>query len=217
MKLSAKTISILKNFAVINPSIVVKPGNTISTISSNKTIMARATLQDTFESEFAIYALNRFISGISLMDDPELDFSTNSVRIRGNGHSILYHFADPSVIIAPPDKEIKIPSIEVECELSSKNIQNVAKALGVLGLPEIAITGNDGKIFLQAVDSKNGSADNYSIEIGETDRKFMAIFKSENMKMLDDNYQVKISSKGISQFVGTDVTYWIAVEATSTF
>lgn len=217
MKLSAKTLSVLKNFAAINQSIVVKPGDTLATISQNKTIMAKATVPDTFEQEFAIYNLGRFISSISLMESPDLEFEDHSVRIKGNGHSILYHFADASVIIAPPNKEIKLPSIDVQCSLTSKNIQVITKALGVLGLPEIAVTGDGDKVYLQAVDSKNSSADTYSIEIGETNKSFRAIFKSENMKMMDDDYDVIISSKGISQFTGSEATYWIAVESTSTF
>ena len=217
MKLSAKTLAVLKNFAAINQSIVVKPGNSLATISGNKTIMAKATVPDEFEQQFAIYNLGRFISSISLMDNPDLEFEDHSVRIKGNGHSILYHFADPSVIISPPDKKIELPTVDVTCRLTSKNIQSVTKALGVLGLPEIAIAGDGEKVYLQAVDSKNPSADTYSIEIGETERTFRAIFKSENMKMMDGDYDVAVSSKGISQFVGVEATYWIAVEATSTF
>ena len=162
MKLSAKTLAVLKNFAAINQSIVVKPGNSLATISGNKTIMAKATVPDEFEQQFAIYNLGRFISSVSLMDSPDLEFEDHSVRIKGNGHSILDHFADPSVIISPPDKKIELPTVDVTCRLTSKNIQSVTKALGVLGLPEIAIAGDGEKVYLQAVDSKNPSADTFA-------------------------------------------------------
>lgn len=217
MKLNAKTLNILKNFANINKSIVIKEGHVLTTMSSNKTIMAKATIPDTFAHKFAIYELNRFISCISLVNDPELIFGETSVQIKGNGHSMNYHFADASVILTPPDKEIKLPTIDVECKVSSKDIQSITKALGVLGLPEVAIAGDGDKIMLQAVNSKDTSADTYNIEIGETDKTFRAIFKSENLKMIEGDYNVKLSSKGISQFIGNEATYWIAIESTSTF
>lgn len=217
MKLSAKTLMVLKNYSSINQSIVIREGSALSTISPNKTIMAKATVPDKFEQTFAIYDLGRFISCISLVDDPDLIFAENSVRITGNGHSLTYHFCDPSVILTPPEKEIKLPTVDVECKVSSKDLRGIAKALGVLGLPEIAIAGDGNKIMLQSVDSKNSSVDTYSIEIGETDKTFRAIFKSENMKMLDGDYIVRLSSKGISQFTSHDVVYYIAIEASSTF
>jgi hypothetical protein len=217
MKISPNTITILKNFANINPSIVVKSGNILSTISPNKTIIAKAVVPDTFNNKFGIYNLGRFISCLSLISNPDLEFNENYVTIKGDGHSIQYHFADPSVILTPPEKDIKLPEVDVECSLSNKDLQNVIKALGILALPEVVIAGNGNKILLQAADSKNSSIDIYSIEIGETDRVFRAIFKSENLKMIDDNYNVKISSKGISQFIGNVATYFIAVESTSTF
>lgn len=217
MKFSAKTVTMLKNFASINQSIVIKEGNVLSTISSNKTIMAKSIVPDTFERKFAIYNLGRFISSISLMENPDLDFGDNSVVIKSNGHAITYHYADPSIILTPPDKEIKLPSVDVECKILNQDLQGISKALGVLGLPELAIAGDGTKITLQAVDSKNPSADTYNIEIGDTDKIFRAIFKSENLKMIEGDYQVKLSAKGISQFIGLESTYFIAIEATSTF
>lgn len=217
MQLSAKTIAVLKNFSTINPSIVIKPGNILSTISPNKTIMARATVPDEFGGVHGIYALNRFISAMSLFENPELEFGSESVRIQSENRSILYHFSDPSVIMVAPEKEIKLPTVDVEFKLTNKDIQTVMKALGVLSLPEIAVVGDGEKISLQAIDSKAGTADNYSINVGETNLAFRAIFRAENMKMMDGDYDVKISSRGISQFIGLEATYWIAVESSSTF
>lgn len=217
MQFSAKTIQVLKNFSTINPSIVLKPGNVISTISPNKTIMARATVPDTFEGVYGFYALNRFISAMSLFDNPDLDFGESSVAIQSDNRSIVYHYSDPSVIMAAPEKEIKLPSVDVEFKLTNKDIQTVMKALGVLNLPEIAVVGDGDTVSLKAIDSKVGSADSYSIVVGETDKVFRAIFRAENMKMMDGDYNVKLSSRGISQFVGLEADYWIAIEASSTW
>lgn len=217
MQLSAKTINVLKNFSTINPSIVLKPGNVVSTISPNKTIMARATVPDNFEGTYGIYALNRFISALSLFENPDINFGNESARISSENRSIVYHYSDPSVIMVPPDREIKLPSVDVEFKLTNKDIQTVMKALGVLSLPEIAVVGDGDKVSLQAIDTKAGSADTYSIVVGETDKAFRAIFRAENMKMMDGDYNVRLSSKGISQFVGLESEYWIAIESTSTW
>lgn len=217
MQLNVKTINVLKNFSTINPSIVLKPGNVVTTISPNKTIMAKATIPDEFEGTYGIYALNRFISALSLFENPSIDFGKESARISSENRSVVYHYSDPSVIMVPPDREIKLPTVDVEFKLTERNLQMVMKALGVLSLPEIAVIGDGETVSLQAIDSKAGSADTYSIEVGHTDKAFRAIFRAENMKMMGGDYTVKLSSKGISQFVGLEAEYWIAIEATSTW
>lgn len=217
MQLNAQTLNILKNFSTINPSIVVKPGKVLTTISPSKTILAKANIQDNFDTVFGIYALNRFLSSLSLFDKPELTFNDSSVKISGDNRSITYHYSDPSIILVPPEKDIKLPSVDAECKLTNKDIQSVIKALGVLDLPEIALVGDGERISLQAMDSKNAASDIYSIDVGETDRVFKAIFRAENLKMIEGDYTLKISSKGISQFIGTDVTYWVAIESSSQF
>ena len=217
MKINNKTLNILKNFATINPSIIVKPGNTLKTISSIKTILARAEVSDTFEYPFAIYNLSQFIGCISMFTDPDLDFDKSSVTISDGKNKIVYHYADSSIILAPPDKDINIPSVDAEFKISATDIPSVAKALSILELTEIAIVGDGENIFIQAIDSKNASSNQYSVKVGATDKVFKAIFKPDNLKMIPDDYIVTLSSKGLSKFAGTDATYYVAIEATSTF
>lgn len=217
MQLSAKTIAILKNFATINPSIVLKPGHVISTISPNKTIMARAVVPDEFAGTYGIYSVNQFIGANSLFENPEVEFGENSVRFVSGGNSTNLQYCEPATILVPPDKEIKLPSVDVDIKLTNKNIQDVLKGLGVFGLPDIAVVGDGKNISLQALDSKGGTSNSYKIVVGETGLTFRAIFRPENMKMIDGDYEVKISSRGISQFVGLEATYWIAVESSSSF
>jgi len=210
MKINNKTLNILKNFATINPSIIVKPGNTLKTISSSKTILARAEVPDTFEYPFAIYNLSQFIGCISMFTDSDLDFDESSVTISDGKNKIVYHYADSSIILAPPDKDINIPSVDAEFKISATDIPSVAKALSILELTEIAIVGDGENIFIQAIDSKNASSNQYSVKVGATDKVFKAIFKPDNLKMVPDDYIVTLSSKGLSKFAGTDATYYVA-------
>jgi hypothetical protein len=217
MKISTNTVNVLKNFAKINPSIVVQEGNIIKTISPSKTIMAKAKVETEFTKRFAIYNLDRFISTVSLFTDPELKFGDKSVEIYDGNKKSQYTYADETTITKAPDKEINLPSVDVTFTLTNEHLKDVEKAAGVLGLPEIVVFGDGRNVFLQAADTKNPSGDVYSINIGDTEKTFRAIFRSDNIKIIPGDYEVTISSRGISHFSGKDVDYWIAVEQSSTF
>jgi hypothetical protein len=217
MKIDATTINVLKNFANINNSIVINIGNKLETISSSKTIKATAKVITNFPRRFAMYNLNKFISTMSLFNDPDVEFGETGLTISDGGRSVQLTYSDESTIIKIPNKNIVLPSIDVTVELANDNLKAVEKALGVLSVPEIIFAGKDGKVYLQAADSKNPSGDYYSIEIGQSDRTFRAIFKAENIKVLPGDYKVDICSKGISKFYNDDVEYFISVEQSSTF
>lgn len=217
MKLSARTVQVLRNFASINPSIQFNEGNVLRTISPNKTMMAKAKLTDSFESDFAIYDLSRFLGVVSLFADPEFVIEERLVRIKSEGRSVSYTFADPSTIVVPPNKDIAIDEYDVEFDLTSEIFSEIMKAIGVMSFPELTVVGEVGKILLRATDTKNPSSDKYDITVGETDKEFVAVFKTENLKIMSDNYRVGISSKGISHFESEDIEYWISIESTSRF
>ena len=105
MKLSDKTLSVLKNFSSINQSILFKEGNKLRTISVMKNILAEATITEEFSKDFGIYDLNQFLNGLGLHQSPELDFENDGyVVIREGKMRSKYFFADPSVIITPLKK-----------------------------------------------------------------------------------------------------------------
>lgn len=217
MNIDTNTVNILKNFAKINPSIVIQEGNTLKTISTSKTIMAKAKVPTDFPKRFAIYNLDRFISTLSLFTKPELNFKDKFVEVVEDNRRTAYTYADESTVTKAPEKEINIPSVDVSFTLTNTALKEVEKALGVLGLPEIMVVGDGSKVYLQASDSKNPSGDVYSVEVGETTKSFKAIFKAENIKILPGDYEVSISSRGISHFASGDIEYWIAVEKNSEF
>lgn len=217
MKISTNTVNVLKNFAKINPSILIQEGNTLKTMSPSKTIMAKATVDTDFPKRFAIYNLDRFISTASLFNDPNFDFGEKTVTIKEGDKKTDYVYADENTITKAPEKEINLPSVDVTITLTNDHLKEVEKAAGVLGLPEILIVGDGKNVHLQAADSKNPSGDVYSVKIGDTTKSFKAIFKSENIKIIPGDYEVTISSRGISNFKGKEAEYWIAVEQSSSF
>lgn len=218
MKLSETTLSILKNYAAINQGIKITGGNTISTMSSGKTMLSRATIPDTFDQSFCIYDLNRFLSVVSLFKEPELEFSNSAVIIRGGKQKVVYRFCEENVIVAAPSKEIKFPDAEVSFTLTQEALNAAVKATGVLQLPEIAIVGEDGKLYLRALNSKDVGSDEFNEEVGTTDQTFTAVFKPEYLsKVYPANYKVEVSSKKITRFTSDNMIYWIAIETSSTF
>ena len=217
MKLSAETITILKNFSAINQSIIFKPGNVIKTISPQKTVMASATVADEFPVEAGIYNLGRFLATMGLHQSPELEFGTRSVTVSEGDAASFVSYTDPSMIISPPEKEVKLPGVDVSVNVSAENFKKVLNASSVLGLPEIAFVGEDGICYLKAIDSANPSADSHKIRVGETDDTFTLIIKTENLNILPGDYTVELSSRGISKFSGKNVVYFIAIESKSTY
>ena len=128
-----------------------------------------------------------------------------------------YTFADPKTIISPPDKKINMPSEDVQFKLPNEVMSDVSKVVAVLRLPEIVVQSNGNKITIGTSDSKNSTSDNFAVEVGETNKDFKFFFKAENIKIMPSDYDVTISSKGISKFETKDLTYFIAVEQNSKF
>lgn len=221
MKLSDNTLTILKNFAGINNSIIVKPGNTLRTISVANNIYAEATIAEEFPKSFAIYDLNEFLNGISLHKDPDLDFSEDSyLTIREGKRRVKYFFADPNVIKSPPEKGIKIPSKDICFQLDSATLEKLLKASSVYKLPDLSAVGESGVVRLVVRDKKNDkTSTEYSIIVGETDEEFTFNFKVENIKIISGAYDVVVSKELISHFtnINYNLSYWIALEPDSTF
>ena len=220
MKLSDSTLSLLKNFSSINQSILFKEGSKLRTISVMKNILAEATINEEFARDFGIYDLNQFLNGLSLHQKPELDFTNDGYVVIKEGRSrSKYFFADPSVIVTPPDKEISLPSEDVCFELTTTVLEKLLKAAAVYQLPDISAVGEAGVVKLMVRDKKNDTSNAHEEVVGETDETFNFNFKVENIKILPGAYEVVVSQKLLSRFTSKnhDLTYYIALEPDSTF
>ena len=221
MKLSDNTLILLKNFAGINNSILVKSGTKLRTISIAKNILAEADISEEFPRDVAIYDLNQFLNGLSLHQDPDLDFGSDShISIKEGKRRVKYFYADPNVIISPPEKKIELPTKDVCFQLDSGSLEKLVKAAAVYQLPDLSAIGENGVIKLVVRDKKNDTSNEYAIVVGETDKQFSMNFKVENIsKIINTSYDVVISSKLLSQFTSKkfNLSYWIALEPDSTF
>ena len=222
MKLSDSTLSLLKNFSTINQSILFKQGNKLRTISVMKNILAEATVEEEFPKDFGIYDLPQFLNSVVVLyNNAEFDFANdNHVVIKEGRMRSKYFFADPSVIVTPPQEEkITLPSEDVTFDVSTEQLDKLLKAASLYQLSDLAVVGGDGVVKLLVRDKKNDASNDFSIVVGETNDVFSFNFKVENIKILPGNYEVVVSSKLLSRFTSKnqDLTYYIALEPDSTF
>ena len=222
MKLTTETISVLKNFSTINANLMVKAGSSLSTISSQKNIVARADVVEKFPNDFAIYDLNDFLSQLSLFRKPDLEFNDENkpgfviITEEGTSDSLQYWFAAPEVVTGP-SKEISMPSTELTFTLSSETLARVIQAGAVVGAPDMALFG--GKLMV--TDKKNPSANVFEtpLDVGNVAAEYKFWFKVENLKLMPSSYDVGLTSKKIGHFTSTKlgVQYWIALEPESVY
>ena len=227
MKLSNGTATVLKNFSTINQNLVIKAGNQISTMSAMKNIVAKATVEESFPQDFAIYDLNEFLAALSLFEKPNLEFKNEFVVITEEGSSgkfLNYWFSDPSVVTTPKN-DITMPETEVDFNFDGKVLTDVQKAAAVISVPDMCLEAMSvGKAILKVTDKKNSTANDYAVGIDVTnadgkDVPYKCWFKVENLKLLPGSYNVNVSSKKISFFKNTkvDVEYFIALEPESVY
>ena len=213
MKLTAETVTILKNYAAINQNIQFKEGKTLSTISPQKNILSSAEISEDIPQTFAIYDLNKLLGALSLFN------KTPELNIQSGEYVLDYVYGDPAMLVLPPEKKLDFPEPEISFKLTKDAYDATLKAAQVLSLPELVVQGDGSKTFLVATDTNNTSSDEFRNEVGETDKTFQMVFKIENMKLLSGSYQVGISSKGIAHFAHehSKLEYWIATEQNSNY
>ena len=222
MKLSSNTTMVLKNFATINQNLVIKEGSELLTMSSMKNIVAKATVEEKFPKEFAIYDLNEFLASLSIFKSPVLEFEEQYLTIKEEDQphkKLTYFYSDPSVVQSPT-KTITMPSEEVKFHLDMNKLLEMKRAAGVIGSPDMVLQKSSGNSSLLVKDKKNDTANNYSSDIKtDGDGEYKFFFKVENLKLFDGDYDVKISSKNISHFKNdkSNIEYWIALEPESTY
>jgi len=221
MKISDSTLEVLTNFSSINNGITVQVGNEIKTISPMKNIFGKATIEDNFTSEFSVYDLPEFLATISLLgNDAEFEFGENSVNISGNGASATYNYAESSMIIAPPEKDITMLNPEIVFDLNDDLLSKLKKASSVLSLPDLVLESDGNVVSLSVRDKKNPTSNQFTEVIADGDgQSYSMNFKMENIKIVDDEYTVYVSSKGLAQFVAKNkgLEYFIALEPDSVF
>ena len=222
MELSEKTLKILQNFTTINQSLAFKEGRKLRTISVMKNVLAEAEIEEYIPKDFAIYDLPQFLNTLALYRDPDIDVSTNPnfAHIKaGASQRSKYFFSDPSVIVAPPEKEMVLPSEDISFNIGEEQLAKALKSASILQLPDLSVVGGEGAIKVVVSDRKNDTSNEFALIVGQTDKEFSFNFKIENIKLIPGSYSVAISSKNLARFYNTNykLTYFIALEPDSVY
>lgn len=223
MQLSPFTLDVLKNYAGINQGILIREGNQLRTVSVMKTVFSVANIPDTFDREFAIYDLTEFLSTLSLFESPDLILKDDHLQIVSGRTKIKYHYSSPEVITAPPNKELKLPSVDLEFELP--DLKQLHKASSVMKLDEVCFTKDDeGKLVVKLVNSSNGLGNEFSVEVRDTEvetslDQFQIHLFTSNLKFLSGTYLVRVSKSGMAQFIEEDqgIEYVVSLLTNSKF
>ena len=217
--LSKKTLDVLKNFSTINSSIVFRKGSTVRTISNAENILAKFTGEEVFPTDFAIYDLSQFLSGISLFNDPQLEFTSNDfVSIRGGRTSAKYYFSDPEITLkSAPEKNVKFPGADIQFNLSGDDLIALQKASAVYGLPDLTFQSEEGLDTIKLIlrDKENDTSNTYDLTVaGTTTGTYSLDVKIDNIRVLPGDYSIKVSKALISEWTNSnyDLTYYIALE-----
>jgi hypothetical protein len=229
MKISDETTQILKNFSIINQSLLIKPGSRLSTMSVMRNILASADVKEDFPVEFGIYDLPRFLGNLSLY--PELEFHDDYVLMSNGSKTYKFGASDPSIIVHPtttfkmsdsdnnPDESKDAPAYDVEVNLSNATLSTINKVAAINSLPDYALMTENGTINFVALDKKSDTTDLAKEPVGESNADFKFFFRAENLKMIEGDYKVSVSKQKISTFRHSTrpVQYWVTLEQDSTY
>jgi hypothetical protein len=230
-RLEERTLAVLQNFAEINPSVVIKPGNVIRSINPGTArVVAKAVVPQVFDRNFSIYQILPFLGSLKRFDDPVLifdDADVNGITIREgdgrDGGTIRYPLADPGKIAFPSDKEPRF-DVNTAFDIPRAALIETLAFAKLLSLRLFVVAGDGTTVTLSAEDIKEESHRSRMV-IGKTAATYKIMLLVANVeKLAKTDYHVDVGFRGmgetlegIARFTAVDAetTYWVAVEAES--
>lgn len=215
MKLSENTLTILKNFAVINDGLVLRKGNLQRSMATDKSVLVEAEFTETIPQEFGIYDLSQFLGNITTLNEPELQFRNNDVIMADDMITLTYRSCSPSLVVSPPDKKLELKSVDVQFDLTAASLQKMLKIAAMNNFPVLVVEGKNGKIGIRCHDDSDTSntAEMHMCDYTGPDVSFK--FKTENLNMIPGDYVVKIQEKAFAVFENKNapIKYFVAIQS----
>jgi len=226
MKLTKQTIDAIQSFIGINNALILpKESDTLCVVSPSRTVIAKTKIDCEFPSTFRLSDASRFIKFATLEDgDVELKFkeSADGKAVKAtlkfpSGGTGIYHSAGERIVADHPDT-IDYDREDITFDITESIVNQVNKAAVVLGVRNISMIGDGEHIYIQVSDIDNKDGDTLKIKVGESDKKFTAIFMTTNFQIIPDNYEVvlDLGDKYLAHFKGVNTEYYIALENEST-
>lgn len=218
-KVSESTSKLLKNFAGISNSVLLREGSEQRTMAVGKSVLAVAELPEAWPVETGIFDLNSFLGVLSLFKAPAIDFQEGVMAVASGSSRIRYRISDPSTIQVPPSKNLKTTNPGVTFTFSEDALSQLNKTCAMLKLASVSLTVAAGAVTVRAADAKNPNSHAYEYVVPEKDATFhdasferVIAFKQEHLAMLlDGSYDVSLSdwSYGHLKHQAEPVSYFI--------
>lgn len=203
MELSQNTISVLKNFHAINPSIMFRKGNVLKTMSPRESIFAKAILKETFPKDFGIYDLGKMLGALSLFEAPEIEIGESHMIISGSTgdttQRINLTFANEQSIKAVDKRMVPTRGDPIaKILLKNEVFQHALKTASILGLKEIEFRNAEGTLTLNGISTRDATTDTFSIALGDMPNvdgdiiNFNVVLSTELLRMVQADYIVTI-------------------------
>lgn len=219
MKLSNQTRAVLNNFQHFNINLLLQPGNSLMTLTENKTAIAMASdLPDEFPVEFGIYDVASLNKLLSVFSDPDVDFTSKCMTI-SEGKNVLSFYAAPANLITLPKIKDHAESY-TKFTITSANWQQLVKAAALLSAPDLSFVGDGQTISVVVTDRAIKTYNKYSIDIGETDKVFECHIKRDRINLLPGDYDISLtpkSTKFTNKSVDFKLVYFVANERDGVF
>lgn len=234
MQLSPNTLTIIKNFvaAPFLTSLVIPGGKVLSTFEQNRQIIAIAEIEDEFPREAIIYDAPRFLSVISLINQPDFQWNDDHVVVSSADRSqnVRWRYAAKDLMPATPPVEFTPIDSIASFIITKDQLTSCLRAAAALGHEAISFQHEDGSVRLTTIDPEVvthingvvGGAAAYSLQLGIEDSKVDGWAHDYGTRFLDTalpvDYRASISRKGGLQLTSMDnsgfrITYRIGQNA----
>ena len=216
MRLSDTTTKVLKNFASINPSILLNEGQTIRTISPQKNVLAQAVTDEPITDSMCLYDINQFLNIAESIDDCVINVNSSKAILSNpqNTQNSTVFFADPSVIVTPPEKNINVKNEQFTFNLSDKELVKILRMASLCNAEELILQQrNDGTVLCKVTNTANPTSNDFSLVVEATnstgETELPATLEVTKLNFIKDTYEVHVYEK-IVHFQGSIAEYWIA-------
>jgi hypothetical protein len=216
MKLSKRTLTILKIFSSINPHIKFVPGKDQRTISADEGLLVSAELDEEFVGKYSISELSTLIRNYETVENATIEFGEKQITISGDGLDswATNYGADALIKSPPPGKSLDDSSATRHTKITKAQLETIKKFAEINSLGHIYIGSDGAKFYLAARDKTNPDSTKVMINLGNTNEPaWEEAFTYERFsKILSEDYDVNIIPSTFASFTAPRLKYFIAVE-----
>ena len=227
MKLSNEIKDVLNNFQSINSNIAIgEEGGIIRSMSTSKTLMAKANVAFDSPYPFGIYDLGEFLACLNMFDDPTLSFDEDKkfVNITDGITTFKYYFSDINVLTVAT-KDINLDCGDLTFTLTHEELTQLRKASATLKTSNLSVRMSaTGSQFIECVilDKQNPTSNQFTMNINNCDintsAEFDFVFDINNFKFKPAaEYVFGIDKKQVALIKAGDTDYWVALDKTTTY